>query len=138
MAFSQGELITKIILPLRQKIGGRGATKRTCMCNKDLTTHNMNVAIISVAQYPSRSYTQNIYSFNVSIISYYDIVMLLRVQATLGRLKNLSGHSGIRTSDLWNTSPPPGKNFSACPVWLTLGVASQYHNIIFTRVQHHH
>ena len=24
------------------------------------------------------------------------------------------------------------------PVWLTLGVASRYHNIIFTRVQHHH
>ena len=35
----------------------------------------------------------------------YDIVMLLRVLTTLGRLKNSPGHSGIRTSDLWNTSP---------------------------------
>ena len=92
----------------------------------------------------------------------YDILMLLRVKATLGRLKNLSGQSGIRTCDLWNTSPTlyqlsytvktvrstdiskltlvpliPNfrrfearsalENFSACPVCLSLRVASNYH-----------
>ena len=32
-------------------------------------------------------------------------IILLLVQATLGRLKNAPGHNGIRTCDLWNTSP---------------------------------
>ena len=66
MAFSQGELISKIIFLLRHKIRGRGLPKRTCMYNKELTIHNTNVAIISVAQYPSLSYSPN---FNLSIIS---------------------------------------------------------------------
>ena len=33
----------------------------------------------------------------------YDISMLLPVKATLGRLKNLSGQSGIQTYNLWNS-----------------------------------
>ena len=137
MAFSQAELIINFFF-CDTKLEVVESLKRPVCIIKTSHIHIMNVAIISVAQYLSIGYSQNIYGFNLSIISYYNIVILLRAQATLGRLENLPGHSGIRTSDLWNTSSPPSKNLSACPVWLTLGVASQYHNIIFTRVEHHH
>ena len=66
MAFSQGKLIIEIILLPRQKIGGRGVTKGTCMY-KDLTIHNTNLVIISVAQYPNISYSPNIYNFDLSM-----------------------------------------------------------------------
>ena len=56
---------------------------------------------------PSIPNTLNIYIILMMMLYSvkYDIMMLLRVLATLGRLKNSPGHSGIRTSDLWNTSP---------------------------------
>ena len=59
------------------------------------------------------------------------VIATLSVYPHQASLKNMPGHGGIRTYDLWNASPPwPGIFFKLAQCGYTLRVAITY--ILFT------
>ena len=68
MAFSQKNYLLKLFCFCDTKLEVVAVTNRICLY-KELTIQNTNVAIVSVAQYPSITNSPKIYNFNLSSIS---------------------------------------------------------------------